>query len=100
MRRSNPEKVAELIVERAATWVPAPTWAVVAAEPTGQLVVLADQGLAADLGRVLTEIAEWVMHHGEEFLSANLRNDERIRTESMGRSSACRSVAVAVASGP
>src|ERR671910_229436 len=33
----DPEKVAELIVERAGTWVPAPTWAVVAAEPTGQL---------------------------------------------------------------
>ena len=45
-----PEKIAEVIVERAATWVPAPCWAVVSADLSGQLSVLADRGLTPDMG--------------------------------------------------
>src|SRR5437016_2724983 len=35
-----PEKIAEELVERAATWVPAPCWAVVSSDLTGELSVL------------------------------------------------------------
>ena len=80
----DPEKVGEFIVERAATWVPAPSWAVVAAEPTGQLAVVANRELHAEFGNALEQIAQWVMHHGEEFLTASLHSDERIRAEAMG----------------
>jgi two-component system cell cycle response regulator len=80
----DPEKVGEFIVERAATWVPASSWAVVAAEPTGQLVVVANRELGSEFGNTLEQIAQWVMHHGEEFLTANLRSDERIRAEAVG----------------
>jgi diguanylate cyclase (GGDEF)-like protein len=80
----DPEKVGEFIVERAATWVPASSWAVVAAEPTGQLVVVANRELRSEFGSTLEQIAQWVMHHGEEFLTANLRSDERIRAEAVG----------------
>src|SRR5215831_371869 len=45
-----PPKIAELIVDRAATWLPAPCWAVVCADISGQLSVLADRGLAPDMG--------------------------------------------------
>src|SRR5215212_8547860 len=38
-----PGKIAEEIVERASTWVPAPCWAVVSSDLTGQLSVLADR---------------------------------------------------------
>jgi len=40
-----PPKIAEVLVDRAATWVPAPCWAVVSADLSGQLSVLADRGL-------------------------------------------------------
>jgi diguanylate cyclase (GGDEF)-like protein len=80
----DPEKVGEFIVERAATWVPAPSWAVVAAEPTGQLAVVANRELGTEFGSTLEQIAHWVMHHGEEFLTASLRSDERIRAEAVG----------------
>jgi diguanylate cyclase (GGDEF)-like protein len=80
----DPEKVGEFIVERAATWVPAPSWAVVAAEPTGQLTVVANRDLGPDFGTALEQIAHWVMHHGEEFLTASLRSDERIRADAIG----------------
>jgi diguanylate cyclase (GGDEF)-like protein len=78
----DPEKVAELIVERAATWVPAPSWAVVAAEPTGQLTMMAERVVDASLVPALNDVAQWAMHHGEEFLSANLGADERIHAQS------------------
>src|SRR5205085_666871 len=35
-----PVEIAELIVDRAAVWVPAPGWAVVSADPSGRLTVL------------------------------------------------------------
>src|SRR5260370_16995478 len=40
-----PPKIAETLVERAATWVPAPCWAVVSSDLSGELSVLADPGL-------------------------------------------------------
>ena len=45
-----PPKIAELLVERAATWIPAPCWAVVSSDLSGQLSVLADRGLIARHG--------------------------------------------------
>src|SRR3954449_12225665 len=66
-----PPKVAELLVERAATWVPAPCWAVVSSDLSGQMSVLADRGLMPDMGPAVYAIATWVMSRGEEFVSAN-----------------------------
>src|SRR6266567_8757302 len=37
-----PQKIAEVVVDRAATWVPAPCWAVVSSDLSGQMSVLAD----------------------------------------------------------
>ncbi|HEX4346187.1 MAG TPA: GGDEF domain-containing protein, partial [Vicinamibacterales bacterium] len=74
----DPERVAELIVERAATWIPAPAWALVSADLSGQLSVLADQGLEPDMGPAVYGIAEWVMRRNEDFTSANLQGDDRM----------------------
>ncbi len=73
-----PEKIADLIVQRAATWVPAPCWALVAADDSAQLSVLADRGLEPDMGPAVYAIANWVMARGEEFVSADLRHDARV----------------------
>src|SRR5204862_4037528 len=56
-----PVKVADHIVDRAATWVPAPCWAVVSSDLSGQLSVLADRGLAPDLSAPGCAVAKWVM---------------------------------------
>src|SRR5712692_7397498 len=79
-----PEKIAELVVERAATWVPAPCWAVVGADLTGQLSVLADRGLMPDMGPAVYAIAGWVMRRGEEFVAADLRRDARVQDPQVG----------------
>src|SRR2546426_11015945 len=70
-----PPKIAELIVDRAATWVPAPCWALVSSDLSGQLSVLADRGLEPDMGPAVYAIATWVMQRGEEFVTADLRRD-------------------------
>jgi diguanylate cyclase (GGDEF)-like protein len=79
----DPARIAELIVDRAAQWVPAPCWAVVSADPSGHLSVLADRGLMPDMGPAVYGIAGWVLHRGEEFVTADLHLDERVRDESV-----------------
>ncbi len=79
-----PPKTAELLVERAATWVPAPCWAVVCADLSGQLSVLADLGLQPDMGPAVYAIATWVMNRGQEFVAADLAHDPRITDPAVG----------------
>jgi diguanylate cyclase (GGDEF)-like protein len=79
-----PNKIAELIVERAATWIPAPCWAVVAADLSGQSSVLADRGLTPDMGPAVYGIAHWVMQRGEDFVTADLRADTRVKDATVG----------------
>jgi diguanylate cyclase (GGDEF)-like protein len=79
-----PPRIAELIVDRAAGWVPAPCWAVVSSDLSGQLTVLADRGLLPDMGPALHAIANRVMQTGEEFVAADLRTDARLRHDSVG----------------
>ena len=78
-----PVKIAELLVERAATWVPAPCWAVVSSDMSGQLAVLAERGLMPEMGAAVYAIAGWVMQRGEEFVTADLRHDTRVRDGSV-----------------
>ena len=79
-----PPKIAEQIVERAATWIPAPCWAVVASDQAGQLSVLSDRGLTPEMGPAVYRIATWVMNRGQEFVSANLQEDSRLHDASVG----------------
>src|SRR5260370_25800882 len=79
-----PARIAEVVVERAATWVPAPCWAVVSSDLSGQLSVLADRGLTPDMGPAVYAIATWVMERGEEFVSADLRQDTRMQDPFVG----------------
>src|SRR3954464_422543 len=79
-----PSKIAELIVDRASTWVPAPCWAVVCADLSGQLSVLADRGLTPEMGPAVYAVATWVMNKGQEFVAADLARDTRVTDASVG----------------
>jgi diguanylate cyclase (GGDEF)-like protein len=79
-----PAKIAEEIVERGSTWVPAPCWAVVSSDLSGQLSVLADKGLMPDMGPAVYAIAKWVMNRGQEFSTANLQRDTRVSDAAAG----------------
>src|SRR5437764_8869957 len=71
-------RIAEVVVERAATWVPAPCWAVVSSDLSGQMSVLADRGLTPEMGPAVYAIATWVMHRNTEFVTADLSEDARV----------------------
>src|SRR6266478_9679628 len=79
-----PQKIADVIVDHAATWVPAPCWAVVSADLSGQLSVLADRGLEPDMGPAVYAIATWVMSRGQEFVTADLTRDARVTNPAVG----------------
>ena len=79
-----PQKIAEVIVDHAATWVPAPCWAVVSADLSGQLSVLADRGLTPDMGPAVYAIAGWVMNRSLEFVTADLAHDTRVTDPAVG----------------
>ena len=79
-----PPKIAEVILECASTWVPAPCWAVVSADPSGQLSVLADRGLVPEMASAVFAIATWVMNRGQEFAAADLKHDPRVTDKSVG----------------
>jgi diguanylate cyclase (GGDEF)-like protein len=79
-----PNEIAVQIIERAATWVPAPCWAVVAADLSGQSSVLAGHGLTPELEPAVAGIAHWVMQRGEDFATPNLRTDTRVKGDAVG----------------
>ena len=79
----DPAKIAGLVVDRAQTWVPAPCWALVSADLSGQLSVLADHGLEPDMEPAVHGVAGWVMQRGEEFVTADLREDPRVSNRSV-----------------
>jgi diguanylate cyclase (GGDEF)-like protein len=72
-----PPKIAEQLVDRAASWIPAPCWVVIAHDVNGHLNVLADVGLVPNLGPSLWSAANWVMRHNAEFFSGDLAKDSR-----------------------
>jgi len=79
-----PARVAEIIVEQAATWVPAPCWALLSTDAGGQTLVLADRGLMPDMGPAVSDVAAWVLRQGHELIAANLAADERISNRFAG----------------
>jgi diguanylate cyclase (GGDEF)-like protein len=80
----DPPKIADEIVERASTWVPAPCWAVVSSDLSGHLSVLSDRGLLPDMGPAVQAVARWVMNRGQEFATPNLQCDARVSDPAAG----------------
>ena len=79
-----PLEIGELILERASIWMPAAGWAVVSADPTGQLSVLAARGVNDADEPDVRAVAKWVMNRGEEFGSENLCSESRVRGQALG----------------
>jgi diguanylate cyclase (GGDEF)-like protein len=78
------DRLAELIVEQAASWVPAPCWAVVSSDLSGQLSVLSHRGMWPEAEPSVYAVASYVMHQSVEFTSADLRSDPRVGDQSAG----------------
>jgi diguanylate cyclase (GGDEF)-like protein len=79
-----PAKIAELILERASSWIPASCWALVSSDLSGQLTILADRNVTPEMTAAIYNVANWVMERGGDFVSENLRHDSRMQDESVG----------------
>lgn len=74
----DPVRVADILVERAATWIPAPCWALVFSDDAGQLSVVAERGLDPAMRTAVHQIARSVINRGEDFVTADLSQDVRV----------------------
>lgn len=79
-----PQEIADLIIDRAATWIPASSWAVVSAASSGELSVLSDRGLVAEMSPAACAVAGWVMQRGDDFAAADLARDARVPHQAAG----------------
>ncbi len=75
----DPERVADTLLQRAADWVPASGWLVLAIDDAGRSRVLATRGLSPSLTEIAQAVGERVVQSGEVFSSADLSEDARLR---------------------
>ncbi len=75
-----PARIGEALIDRAADWLPAPRWAVVAVDSGGQLTLIASRELGAPATRAAIAVSGWVVRRGDDFLSRSLRRDPRVAT--------------------
>jgi diguanylate cyclase (GGDEF)-like protein len=80
----DPFRIADLVLERAVTWVPASSWGLFSADLSGQLSLIGERGLSPDMTVGLQSIARWVMEHGVEFMTADLGRDPRLSHDAIG----------------
>ena len=74
----DPAKIGELVVDRAVEWLKATSCAVLATDLDGQVVPLAGRNLSPGLTTAAIAIGRWVLAHGREFATADLRHDARV----------------------
>ena len=72
-----PESIGKLVVNRAEEWFKASACGVFAADLDGQVAGLASKGIGESLSPAALGVARWVLGHGRDFASADLRKDPR-----------------------
>jgi len=71
------KRVAGWLVHQARSWIAAPCWAVIAYDVSGDLDIIAEEGLTPDLTPSVWMAGNWVIQQGVEFLAADLTLDNR-----------------------
>jgi diguanylate cyclase (GGDEF)-like protein len=74
----DPDRIGDLVADRAAHWLDASSCAVVAADPDGQVTTVGSRGLTARLSVAALDVARWVLAHSRPFATADLRRDGRL----------------------
>ena len=74
----DPAKIGELVVARAVEWLKAGSCAVLTTDLDGQVVPLAGRGLSPAMTTAAVAVGRWVLAHGREFATADLRRDARV----------------------
>lgn len=77
----DPADVARLLVAHASRWIPMTCWSVIAHDLQGQPALLADSGVAPDLGVPLFGAARWVVQHDRALLSGDVKRDASVSVD-------------------
>jgi diguanylate cyclase (GGDEF)-like protein len=75
---SDPVRVADVVVARAASWLPAPCWAVVGSRVGGSPVVLAARGLGPREATAVRAFGSWTLRRSRVASAADLSVDARV----------------------
>ena len=75
----DPEAIGEIVASHASTWLRASALAVYAVDMDGQIGLMASREMMASLSAPAAAVGRWVLSHGREFASADLRHDLRVR---------------------
>lgn len=76
-----PEQMAASLLEHVAAWIPAPSWALVSSDLTGNISSLATRGPDHSLEESVHLVAHWVMTHGTLFSTGDLQRDGRVASQ-------------------
>jgi diguanylate cyclase (GGDEF)-like protein len=74
----DPERVAEVVVDRVAEWLPAGAWLVLASDAAGRARPMAQRALPPELEGAAHAVGGWVMRNGEVFYSGDVMADRRV----------------------
>jgi diguanylate cyclase (GGDEF)-like protein len=73
-----PESVAEALVSRVSSWIPAPGWLVIADDGGGQTRQMAADGLEPPFESAAHAVAAWVMRSGAVYSTGDVATDRRV----------------------
>lgn len=80
----DPARVADVLVEHAAQWLPLPAWAVVSADLSRLSAVLAVRGVTPDMSSAVDALAASVIRSGEDFATSAVALDQRLNAPFAG----------------
>jgi diguanylate cyclase (GGDEF)-like protein len=78
----DPETIGGLIIDQASGWVDATSYAVLVLETNGRIRQVAARGVTGGMSAAIEAVARWVVRHGREFGTADLRRDHRLEAGS------------------
>ena len=78
----DPDRVADAMLARVASWLPVSSWLVLATDDQGQMRPMAVRGLPAAMEPAAQAVARVVIRAGAAFAASDLSTDRRIATES------------------
>ena len=74
----DPETIGALIIEQVTQWVEATSYAVLVLDSNGHVRQVAARGVTGGLTATIGSVARWVVRHGREFATSDLRRDHRV----------------------
>jgi diguanylate cyclase (GGDEF)-like protein len=74
----NPETIGSLIIDHANGWLEATAYAVMVLDTNGLVRQVASRGVTGGMSATISAVARWVVRHGREFATSDLRRDHRV----------------------